>query len=52
MRDTANVCFGFTPRESARLIAVGPFENVFNMIAACTDAGKLLDGKRAVFVFI
>ena len=52
MRDTANVCFGFTPRESARLIAVGPFENVFNMIAACTDVCKLFDGKRAVFVFI
>ena len=52
MRDTANICFGFTPRKSARLVSVGPFENVLNMITARTDAGKLFDGKRAVFVFI
>ena len=52
MRDTANVCPRFTLSKSPRLIFIGPLENVFNVIAACANDGKLFYRKRAVFVFI
>ena len=34
------------------IIHISPLENVFNVIAACANDGKLFDRKRAVFVFI